>query len=180
MFRVDPVHRSGQRLLLRGSKVAWRHCAADSRVQWRWRRQPAKDQSSSAGAEQLRDDKARRVNRANAGESIGSAARQRHGGIGKRGRRCEPVGGGDVGRHREGCNTWTAARTSDDDCDEAEGGDEFAPPLGATRSHMLLCEEHLIAEHQMSRRHAGERTDHLCADIWQHLGYRQVLLPGFG
>ena len=76
------------------------------------------------------------MRRINSGESVGEAARDGDRRVGKRSRRGEPIGGGDVEADRERYGFGARADQPEDGSDQPEGGDKLADPLADTGAVM--------------------------------------------
>ena len=99
------------------------------------KRKPAKHQRRHRGAENLRGNECRRIDRSDARKGIRVRPCQGNGGIRERGRRSKPVSRGDVGPDGECHRRLAMVAAAQDDRHQPEGGDEFTPPLSATAAH---------------------------------------------
>src|SRR5439155_15111538 len=83
-------------------------------------------------ADELRNDEGRHIPQADAGECRRKATRQSDCRIRERGRRCEPVRGGDIRADRERRCPGALGVDGEDEEDETECGDHLAQPLPRT------------------------------------------------
>src|SRR5260221_6014678 len=125
--------------------------------------EPAEDRDRSGGAGELRGDDRGDVVGADAGESVAERARQRDRGIGEGGRGGEPIGGGDVGRHRARERRGEATPPTLDERDQAETRGELAGPLPEAAALARGDFDDRQIEHEMRQPHADNRADDLRA-----------------